>query len=239
MSLRTPQTNESKFDPAPAGWNIARLFAVIDLGTHFDQKWDKETHLVRLGFELPKVLRDDGKPFAIYKRYTLSHHEKSRMRQDLEAWYGKKFDTALLNKAGGFDLGKLLGRTAFVNITHDEGDSGTFSNISAIGPLPQGMDCPPAINPLVIFSLQEFDQKVFDTLTDKTQEQIKQSGEYRVMTGQIKAPPGRGAPARSVEDDVPYGAPAQRLAPPAQQRPVTAPPAGTFEQEMAGNEPPW
>lgn len=191
MSLRTPKTNEQKFEPAPAGWNIARCFAVIDLGTHFDQKWDKETHMVRLGFELPKALRNDGKPFAIYKRYTLSHHEKSRMRADLQAWYGKTFDTAALNKAGGFDLVKLIGRTAFINITHDENDGNTYANISAIGPLPKGMDCPDAINPQVIFSLDEFDQNVFDSLTEKTQEQIKASGEYKVMTGQIKAPAGR------------------------------------------------
>lgn len=243
MSLRTPQTNESKFDPAPAGWNIARLFAVIDLGTHFDQKWDKETHLVRLGFELPKALRDDGKPFAIYKRYTLSHHEKSRMRQDLEAWYGKKFDTGALNKAGGFDLVKVLGRTAFVNVTHDESDGNTYANITAIGPLPQGMDCPPAVNPLIIFSLQDFDQKVFDSLTDKTKEQISASGEYKVLTGQIRQPVGRGTPARGVApDDVPYGAPPPQRpqqANPTPRRDVLAMPARTFEEEMAGEDPPW
>lgn len=48
-SLRTPQTNASKFEPAPAGWNVARCFAVIDLGTHFDQKWDKETRIAVFG----------------------------------------------------------------------------------------------------------------------------------------------------------------------------------------------
>ena len=259
MSLRTPQTNESKFDPAPAGWSIARLFAVIDLGTHFDQKWDKETHLVRLGFELPKALRDDGKPFAIYKRYTLSHHEKSRMRQDLEAWYGKKFDTGALNKAGGFDLAKLIGRTAFVNVTHDESDGNVYANIVAIGPLPQGMNCPSAINPLIIFSLQDFDQKVFDSLTDKTKEQIAASGEYKVLTGQIRQPAGRSAQGRgvqpTVDDDVPFGYGAPNYVPPTPRRdpspiynpavnpaarPVTTLSVRTFEEEIAGEEaPPW
>lgn len=202
-TLRTPQTNEQKFDPAPAGWSIARLFAVIDLGTHFDQKWDKETHLVRLGFELPKTLRADGKPFAIYQRYTLSHHEKSRLRIDLESWYGKKFETKALNDAGGFDLAKLIGRVAFLNITHTEGDNGTFANISAIGPLPDGMTCPDAINPPVVFSLQDFDKAIFDKLTDKTKEQIMQSGEYKVMTGQIKAPAGRES-VHDIDSDLPW-----------------------------------
>jgi hypothetical protein len=205
-SLRTPQSNENTFEPAPAGWQIARCFAIIDLGTHFDAKWDKETHLVRIGFELPKTKRNDGKPFAIYKRYTLSHHEKSRLRIDLEAWYGKKFQTGALNKAGGFDLAKLIGRTAFVNITHDEADNGTvFSNIAAIGPLPEEMTCPEPVNPPVVFSLQEFDQAVFDALTEKTKEQIKESGEYKVMTGEIPDPKTRArSPSFDDLEEVPF-----------------------------------
>lgn len=208
VALRTPQSNENTFTPAPAGWHIARCFAVVDLGTHFDQKWDKETHLVRIGFELPKTKRDDGKPFSIYKRYTLSHHEKARLRQDLEAWYGKKFQTSALNKAGGFDLAKLIGREAFVNITHDEADNGNvFANISAIGPLPPDMECPPMINQALVFSLQDFDQEVFNSLTEKTQEQIKESGEYKVMTGQIKSPAEQRPRRETIEDlddDIPF-----------------------------------
>lgn len=207
-SLRTPQTNSQSFAPAPSGWQIARCYAVIDLGTHFDAKWDKETHLVRLGFELPKALREDGKPFSIWQRYTLSHHEKSRMRKDLEAWYGKKFDTGALNKAGGFDLAKLVGRTAFVNITHSENEGNTYANIAAIGPLPADMECPEPLNTPVVFSLQAFDQAVFDSLTDKTREQIMESGEYKVMTGQIKAPAGRSDSRTggldTMDDDIPF-----------------------------------
>jgi hypothetical protein len=209
IALRTPPSAESIFTPAPAGWHVARCFDVIDLGTHFDQKWDKETHFVRIGFELPKTKRDDGKPFAIYKRYTLSHHEKARLRQDLEAWYGKKFSTGALNKAGGFDLGKLIDRTAFVNVTHDEAENGTvFANIAALGPLPADMDCPPMMNPPRVFSLQEFDQAVFDSLTDKTKEQIKESGEWKVMTGEIKAPPSYSGPVaggfNTMDSDIPF-----------------------------------
>lgn len=207
VSLRTPQSNEGSFDPAPAGWQVARCFAVIDLGTHFDPKWDKETHLVRIGFELPKTKRNDGKPFAIYKRYTLSHHEKSRLRIDLEAWYGKKFNTGALNKAGGFDLVKLIDRTAFLNITHDEQDNGTvFANISAIGPLPEGTECPPMVNDEVIFSLSDFDQEVFDSLTDKTKQLIMDSGEYKVMTGEIQDPKtiGKKETFADLEDDIPF-----------------------------------
>ena len=203
-SLKTPQVNSNSFDPAPAGWSVARCFAIIDLGTHYDQKWDKETHMVRIGFELPNALRDDGKPFAIYCRYTLSHHEKSRLRKDLEAWYGKRFDTNDLNRVGGFDLGKLIGRAAFVNVTHTEDGDNTYANIASIGPLPKDTKCPDAFNDPVVFSLTDFDQAVFDKLTDKTKEQIQKSVEWQ----KLNAPETGGrAGAKSfadIESDIPF-----------------------------------
>lgn len=206
-SLRTPQTSDKSFDPAPAGWSVARCFAVIDLGAHYDAKWEKETRLVRIGFELPKALRTDGKPFAIYKRYTLSHHEKSRLRQDLEAWYGKKFDTAALNKAGGFDLGKLVGRTAFVNITHSDASGTVYANIAAIGPLPENMDCPAQVNDSLVFSLQQFNQDAFDKLSEKTQEFIMESLQYKALFNKAALqtnPTGGGSGFDDMNDDIPF-----------------------------------
>src|SRR5688572_8519061 len=118
MGLRTPTTNDREFETVAAGWAVGRCFSVIDLGTHVDPHWDKEIHSVRIGFELPTKLRDDGKPHLIFKKYTLSHHPKSTLRKDLESWYGKTFDTKALNDAGGFDLRVILKRPAFLNITH-------------------------------------------------------------------------------------------------------------------------
>lgn len=203
-TLRTPQATSKSFEPAPAGWSVARCFAVIDLGTHFDAKWDKETHMVRLGFELPKALREDGKPFAIYSRYTLSHHEKARLRKDLEAWYGKKFDTDALNKAGGFDLAKLIGRTAFVNVTHDESDGNTYANIASIGPLPADMSCPAAVNETIVFSLQSFDQAIFERLTEKTREQVQQSLEWKAMHSPEPSSPAKRNTFADMDDDIPF-----------------------------------
>jgi len=218
MSLRTPTSNDRSFDPAPAGWAVARCFSVIDLGTHLDAKWDKETHLVRIGFELPACLRDDNKPHLVYKRFTLSHHPKSRLRADLESWYGKKFDTNQLNANGGFEMKRLIDRPAFLNIVHSQGEDTTFANIATIGPMPANMDCPPLTTPKVYFDLSEFNASVFESLPDKTKQQIMQSGEYLVMTGKIQDPRTRGAQksAPPDDDDVPYGnsAPAGNSRPP-------------------------
>lgn len=209
MGLRTPTTNDRQFAPAPAGWAVARCFQVIDLGTHVDPHWDKEIHSVRIGFECTALKRDDGKNHMIFKKYTLSHHPKSGLRKDLESWYGKSFDTKKLNELGGFDLKVILNRAAFLNITHSQGEDTVFANISTIGPMPQGMDCPLLTVPTVYFELEEFNQSVFDSLNDRTKDLIKKSGEYRVMTGEISDPRSRGGTKTNVpsDDDVPYGIP--------------------------------
>lgn len=207
MGLRTPTTNDKQFAPAPAGWAVARCCSVIDLGTHIDPHWDKEIHSVRIGFELTASKRDDGKNHLIFKKYTLSHHPKSGLRKDLESWYGKAFDTKKLNELGGFDLKIILDRAAFLNITHSQGEDVVYANISTIGPMPSGMDCPFLTVPKIYFELEEFNQQVFDSLNDRTKDLIKKSGEYRVMMGEIPDPRTRSAPRTDVppDDDVPYG----------------------------------
>lgn len=205
-SFRTPVTNDKEFELPKAGWAVARLAQVIDLGTQMDHVHAKETHYVRFVWELGAMRRQDGKPHLVFSRYTHSHHPKSRLRKDLESWYGRAFDTKALNEAGGFDLAKLVNRAAFVNITHSDSNDTTYANITSIGPLPIQMECPQLSTPSFVFSLAEFDQALFDKLSDNTKKTIMQSGEYRVMTGEIADPRARGAvpSGNEPDDDLPY-----------------------------------
>lgn len=205
--MRTPVQSDKDFPKAPQGWAVARCFAVIDLGTQKNRFDGSEKHLMCLGFELGTKMRDDGKPHIVYKRYTLSHHKKSMLRKDLEGWYGMSFDTEQLNNAGGFDLGKLMNRPAFLNIVHEAGKEGdTFVNITAIAKLPDGMDSPMLVTPKIMFDLDKFDSNVFESLGKGFKKTIMQSGEYLVMTGQIPDPRSRGASKSGApNDDVPYG----------------------------------
>ena len=210
--MKTPVNAGTDFELAPTGWQVARCYAVIDLGTHVDEEYGKEIHRIRIYWELPLTKREDGKPFMIASRYTFSHHEKSNLRKMLESWYGKKFDSKKLDEQGGFDMSKILERPAFINVTHSE--DGRFANIGAIGPLPDGMTCPPQVNKTVLFSLAEFDQSVFDGLPQKTKELIMKSGEYLKMTGKLpppahKTPPELGSFADMMfltdsPDDIPF-----------------------------------
>ena len=173
-SLRTPNSNSKDFEKHPPGMAAARCYQVIDLGSHWDEKWKKTKRLVRVVFESTRLMAD-GRPFSIAKRYTLSHHEKAQLRGDLESWYGKRFDTKALDDAGGFDLAKLIGRPALINVVHSE--DGKYANVATITPLVDGMPEPPAVNPTLLFSLDVFDPAVFAKLSPKLQEFISTSDE--------------------------------------------------------------
>lgn len=78
-------------------------------------------------------LGENGKPIEIAKKYTMSLHEKSNLRKDLESWRGKKFTE---QEIMGFDLEQLLGANCQLQVTHDIKDDGsTWANVQAIVPI--------------------------------------------------------------------------------------------------------
>lgn len=199
MGLHTKNSG-GDFELAPTGMHIARCYAVIDLGTHIDPTFGKKKHYVRVVHELPNTKMTNekyaGKPFSISNRYNLSHNEKALLRIHLEGWYGKKFNDRDLDAAGGFDLSKLLGRPSFINVVHSE--DGKYANVQSINPVPAGMECPLQINPTVMFTFENFDQHVFESLSPKTQEFIKESDEWLSLGA---GPEAKSAPAADFQDD--------------------------------------
>jgi hypothetical protein len=59
--------------------------------------------------------------------------------------------------------------------------------------LPKGMEVPEAINPLVYFSLEDFDQAIFDDLTKGIKAMIEKSPEYQHLMAK-----GRGFDPKTV-----------------------------------------
>ena len=130
----------TKFAPAPAGSHASVCCDVVDLGiveTTY-QGQTKRKHMVRLSWQIDEP-RDDGKPFMVSKRYTLSLHEKAGLRKDLESWRGRPFTEAELK---GFDLEVLIGIGCFLNVVHRVVGADTYANVAAIMKLPKGMTAP-------------------------------------------------------------------------------------------------
>jgi hypothetical protein len=118
----------------------------------------------------------DGRPFMVSKTYTVSTHEKSQLRKDLEAWRGKPFTVEEISR---FEIIKVLGVYALLNVSHVDGkDGNTYANIASLMPLPKGMPKPPAVNKDVIFDLDDRDMTVFNALPDRLKEKIMGSPEW-------------------------------------------------------------
>lgn len=146
MAIVASAKSGNNFKPAPAGTHAAVCCDVIDLGileVTYSGKTKKQ-HKVNIVWQIEE-LRDDNKPFLVRKRYTLSLHEKSAMRKDLESWRGKSFTNPELE---GFDLEVLLGVGCLLNIIHapHAGGGEPYANVAAIMKLPRNMPAPKVVD---------------------------------------------------------------------------------------------
>jgi len=181
-----------EFKLTPAGTHVARCVRVIDMGTQHTSGIYGEKHQRKLFvlYELPTtkdVFTDkDGNekilPFSAVKSYTNSTYEKSALYQHLAAWFGDEFT----NDPEGFEIDRMVGTPCMISVVHksNEKTGERYANIAAITAMPEGMECPPQVNPSVLFDLDNFDQGVFDSFSDRMKAKIQSSPEFKVISGQ-------------------------------------------------------
>ena len=181
---------ENKREIVPSGTHIARCYSMIHIGT---VEWEyngetKYTNKVRLTFELPHEMRDfsgEDKPMVISKEYTLSLHEKSNLRRDLEGWRGKSFTNQELNS---FDITDVLGSSCNISIIHKTSKSGNeFAQIGSISGITKGTECPKQFNDSFIFNYEDnFNEEWLELQPEWIKEQIKNTDEYKNKINQKK-----------------------------------------------------
>jgi len=139
MAFMVSGSESKTFTPAPEGTHQAVCVDVIDKGMQPNPFKDGALqHKVDLAWQIGE-LRDDGKRFVIYKRYTASLNEKATLRHDLESWRGKPFTAAELK---GFDLESVIGANCLLNVVHRASQSDAsriYANVAAVMPLLKGM----------------------------------------------------------------------------------------------------
>ena len=136
VATRGESGGTGNFEPAPEGVHQAVCVDVIDLGL-LEVTWagqTKKQHKILISWQLDEA-RDDGKPFLVSKRYTLSLNEKANLRKDLESWRGRKFT---LEEEMGFDVESILGANCLLNVQHNKKDDKTYANVISITPLVKG-----------------------------------------------------------------------------------------------------
>lgn len=133
MAIYASAGESKSFEPAPAGTHHAVCVDVIDKGmqdTTFGRK-----HKIDVAWQLAE-LRDDGKPFLVFKRYTLSINEKANLRHDLESWRGKAFTR---EEEAKFDVETVIGANCLINVQHNTKGDKTYANVLSVMPLLKGM----------------------------------------------------------------------------------------------------
>jgi hypothetical protein len=156
-------------------------FRVIDLGTQREeyQGEQKIANRVLVSWELPNELMADGRPFAVSRFYTNSLHEKAALRKDLEAWRGKPFTEAELER---FDLASILNKAAMVSVVLSETGREKVHSVIAV---PKGTPTPSVSNELLAFFIDEWDDALFAKVPKGIQEIIKRSEEYKLKSKEI------------------------------------------------------
>jgi hypothetical protein len=175
-------SSNQKKEIVPAGTHFARCYSMIHIGV---VEWEfqgekKFNNKVRLTWELPYEMRDFGgeqKPLVISKEYTLSMHEKSNLRKDLEMWRGKVFTNKEL---GSFDVTDLLGKTCNLSVIHKVAKNGNeFAQVGGVSAIQKGVEVLEQFNPTFIFNYGDhFDLDWLDMQPEWIQEQIKSSEDY-------------------------------------------------------------
>ena len=207
MSLYLP-SSESSFELPPAGMHPAICYRLIDLGTQ-DFPYQGTPNIGRyllVNWELPNAKMADGRPFIIGKRWKYSGHEKANMRKDLEAWRGLKFKDSDFGPQG-FDITKIVGVKAMLNIQIAEKDGTEYANIVGIGPMMKGLEISSRTNDLALLVLEKgvFNQAVYDSLSEKLKDRIAKSPEYYDLKHPKTGEQNAGVVARpDLDDEIPF-----------------------------------
>ena len=218
MSLLAKNNSGIDIPPCPTGMHQAICYGVVDIGTQpAFGKFPARRKVVIL-FEFPDQRIDlpdpqDQKrklnlPRALSIKETLTLASKGNLRPKLESWRGRQFTEAELD---GFDLKKLIGANALINVTHTTKDQKTYANIATINPLAQGMKKKTNETPSVYFSFDEVPPTVrkleFSPNIPKwVVGLLMGSAEYLRITGGQSQPPADTETSHqdAPEDDVPF-----------------------------------
>jgi len=203
--MKWQDTGGGDFEQPPVGTHVARCIKVIDIGTQKGEYQGKATTRRQciVGWELPTELMTEGdyagKPFTVSRFYTASLGEKANLRKDLANWRGRDFTDAEL---GGFDSKNILDKTCLLGLTPNEKGK---VRVTAVMALPKATQVPARTNAIVYFSLDEFDQEVFDSLSDGIKKMIVVSPEYQAAKNPTQPQVGgRKGHFDDMVDDIPF-----------------------------------
>ena len=197
MSLTVKETSGGGASAIEAGTYPARCVGVVDLGIQHNDFNGKDQEKVILIFELPTeriTVDGEDKPRWLSRQYTASLHEKSTLRQHLDAWRGKAFTPAEL---AGFDLRNVINAPCMLTITNTEKNGKKYADIKAVSKPMKGMVVAELENDPILFDMEADDAlAVFETLPAWMKDIVERS-----PTWELRKSDGTGAETEVSEEE--------------------------------------
>lgn len=190
--MQFDSTSNSEFQTPPVGTHLAKLIRIVDLGTQEGEYQGKPTKRRQSLFtwELPFETMEDGRPFIISKFYTQSLGEKANLTKDLASWLGKAPTPPTKPEENAEfvenTIKPLLNKGCQIVVSERENGKKVVSAVTGLG---KGTVVPEEThNPVVFFDLNNYDDEVFDGLSDRIKEMIMKTPEYdKIINGEPAA----------------------------------------------------
>jgi hypothetical protein len=191
--MKAPSKEKIIRDPFPAGTHHAICYGVVDMGTQEVKSTmygDKMKRQIRLQWEVPKFrvsyetggVESEG-PKVIGKTYTFSMYSKAKLAEHLTAWGFSNLDN--------LDTKDLLGANCLLGVAHftkpdpsdpnNRGKDQTFSFVSSVQALVDGMETKQPENPLMYYSIEEHGKEIPSCVYPWMLEAIGKSSEFAAM----------------------------------------------------------
>lgn len=191
MPITAPQP-QSNYKLSPEGTFPARVFKIINLGTH-EQEFQgkvKKNALIRIYWELPTELDkftvkdEDGsdkeieRPFAVSREFTLSMAPKANLRPIVEGIIATSLSD---DEAQNYDMEDLLGRACLVTVVHKENRdrSRKYAFVNSTAGLMKGQEAPAAVNEPIIQDVNVMTREEISNLPDWLEEMMQISDEFK------------------------------------------------------------
>ena len=166
-----------KTPPVEPGVYMAVCVGVIDLGEQYSEKFKNYANKVKFVWALPsETIEIDGKveERQLSKEFTFSISKKGGLRSFLESWNSKTYSD---DEFAELDVFEQLGKPCQLQVVLN--DSGEYSNVANLMPLPKGMPAPTSKTAFIAWDMDAWDDAAFEKLPAWTQDQIKKSTQYQ------------------------------------------------------------
>ena len=168
--------------PIPGGSYLGIMVYSIGIGEQlceYEGKSKSYNNQVMLGFEIcGQTIEIDGKvePRCLSRTFNIAKSKNAGLRKFFNAWEARELgDDEFLN----IDTNDYVGKPAMLTVVVN--DTGEYSNIANIAPLPAGIPItvPAPLSERIRFDMEPWDQTAFDALPEWAQDRIRKSTEYQ------------------------------------------------------------